>query len=113
MNKVSTSDILSVIRDNSELPFYIFVAGDDLYCDSYCMKQISYINIDYVTTFDEMDETRVFVKSDDYDDMVDYVYESLTDDDYEELGYESAIKYAEKVINELSWKKCIVAWTDI
>lgn len=113
MSKVSTEKILTLIRDNPDLPFYVFVYGDevDFYEYPCVLQEITDIGIDYITTCPELDDGRLYVKSWDEEDIVDEFMDRI----YEEVGYNSiASNSAESIaidkVESLNWEKCILAW---
>lgn len=112
MNKVSTEKILTLIRDNSNLPFYVFVSGDDVWFDDYTtvLQEITDIDIDYITTCPELDDGRVYVKSWDYDDMSNELCENMSDVEFNEMGAEAAFQACIDKVESLDWEKCIIAW---
>lgn len=111
---VTTEKILSLIRDNSNLPFYVFVSGDDVWFDDYSavLQEITDIDIDYITTCPEFDDGRVYVKSLDYDDMANELCENMSDVEFNEMGAEAAFQMCIDEVESLNWKKCIIAWSN-
>lgn len=112
MNKVSTEKILTLIRDNPDLPFYVFVSGDDVWFDDYSavLQEITDIDIDYITTCPELDDGRLYVKSWDYDDMANELCENMSDVEFNEMGAQAAFQMCIDKVESLNWKKCILAW---
>ena len=119
MNKVSTEKILSLIRDNNNLPFYVCVNCDDIdtYNYSSVLQEITDINIDYIWFADE----RVYVKSWDEEDIANVFYENMTDEWLEKHGFDTKITMSNEdcdrvyqmcvdMVESLNWEKCIVAW---
>lgn len=114
MNKVSTEKILSLIRNYSNLPFYVFVSGDDVdFYDYSCVLQEIYdIGIDYIATCPELDDGRVYVKSLDDEDMANEFYENMADIDFNSMGSQAAFQACIDKVESLDWQKCILAWAN-
>ena len=118
MDGVSTESVLSLIKDNSNLPFYVFVNCDDIdtYGYSSAVQKIANIDIGYIWSDDD---NRVYW---DVDDVADDFYENMTDEWLEEHGfdtnnmrnedYDRLYQMCVDMAESLDWKKCIIAWTD-
>lgn len=120
MSKVPTEKILSLIRDNSNLPFYVFVSCDDIdtYGYSSVLQEINDIDVDYVWSDDE----RLYVKSWNEEDLAEDFYNNMTDEWLEEHGFDTKIPMSNEdcdrlyqmcvdMVESLDWEKCIVAWS--
>lgn len=112
MNKVPTEKILSLIRDNSDLPFYVFVNCDDVnFCDySSVLQEIYQIDIDYITTCPELDDGRVYVKSWDDEEIANGFYDNLSEEELNEMEDRVAWQMCIDKVESLDWEKCILAW---
>lgn len=110
MSKVSTEKILTLIRDNPDLPFYVFVYGDevDFYEYPCVLQEITDIGIDYITTCPELDNGRVYVKSWDDEDIALEFYDNMSDEEFDRLG--AAWQMCIDKVESLNWEKCILAW---
>lgn len=111
MSKVPTEKILSLIKDNSNLPFYCLVTGDDVdfYESSGWLQEITDIRIDYITRCPELDYDRVYVKSWNDEDMAFEFYDSMSDAEFNKLGKEKAWQICVDKVESLNWQKCILA----
>lgn len=112
MNKVSTEKILTLIRDNPDLPFYVFVNCDDVnFCDyPTVLQKIDDIGIDYITTCPELDDSRLYMKSWDDEDMANEFCEKMSDVEFNEMGAQAAFQMCIDKVESLNWEKCIIAW---
>lgn len=112
MSKVPTEKILTFIRDNPDLPFYVFVNCDDVnFCDyPSVLQEITYINIDYITACPELDNGRVYVKSWDDEDIALEFYDNMSDEEFDRLGEDAAWQMCIDEVESLNWEKCILAW---
>lgn len=112
---VETEKILSLIRDNSNLPFYVFVSDDnvDFYEYSCVLQKIYDIDIDYITTCPELDNDRVYVKSWDEEEMANEFWENMSDEEFDEMGEQAAFQMCIDKVESLDWEKCIIAWANI
>lgn len=112
MSKVSTEKILTLIRDNPDLPFYVFVYGDevDFYEYPCVLQEITDIGIDYITTCPELDNGRVYVKSWDDEDIALEFYDNMSDEEFDRLGEDAAWQMCIDKVESLNWEKCILAW---
>lgn len=112
---VTTEKIISVIKDNSNLPFYVFVDGNeiDFYAYSSVLQQIDYIDIDYITRCPELDDSRIYVKSWDDESMAEEFYERMSDIDFEMIGSKAAWQTCIDKVESLNWEKCILAYTSM
>lgn len=119
MSKVPTEKILSLIRDNSNLPFYVFVNCDDIdtYGYSSVLQEITDIDVDYVWSDDE----RLYVKSWNEEDLAEDFCNNMTDEWLDEHGFDTKIPMSNDdydrlyqmcvdMVESLDWEKCIVAW---
>lgn len=118
MKEVPTESVLSLIKDNSNLPFYVFVNCDDIdtYSYSSAVQKIANIDIGYIWSDDD---NRVYW---DVDDVADDFYENMTDEWLEEHGfdtnnmsnedYDRLYQMCVDMAESLDWEKCIVAWAD-
>ena len=118
MKEVLTESILSLIKDNSNLPFYVFVNCDDIdvYSYSSAVQKIANIDIGYIWSDDD---NRVYW---DVDDVADDFYENMTDEWLEEHGldtnnmsnedYDRLYQMCVDMAESLDWKKCIIAWAN-
>lgn len=116
MKEVPTESILSLIKDNSNLPFYVFVNCDDIdtYSYSSAVQKIANVDIGYIWSDDD---NRVYW---DVDDVADDFYENMTDEWLEEHGfdtnnmsnedYDRLYQMCVDMAESLDWEKCIVAW---
>lgn len=117
MKEVLTESILSLIKDNINLPFYVFVNCDDIdtYSYSFAVQKIANVDIGYIWSDDD---NRVYW---DVDDVADDFYENMTDEWLEEHGfdtnnmsnedYDRLYQMCVDMAESLDWEKCIVAWT--
>ena len=118
MKEVPTESVLSLIKDNSNLPFYVFVNCDDIdtYSYSSAVQKIANIDIGYIWSDDD---NRVYW---DVDDVADDFYENMTDEWLEEHGfdtnnmsnedYDRLYQMCVDMAESLDWEKCMVAWAD-
>ena len=118
MKEAPTESVLSLIKDNSNLPFYVFVNCDDIdtYGYSSAVQKITNIDIGYIWS---NDDNRVYW---DVDDVADDFYENMTDEWLEEHGfdtnnmsnedYDRLYQMCVDMAESLDWEKCIVAWAD-
>ena len=118
MKEVPTESILSLIKDNGNLPFYVFVNCDDIdrYSYSSAVQKIANIDIGYIWSDDD---NRVYW---DVDDVADDFYENMTDEWLEENGfdtnnmsnedYDRLYQMCVDMAESLDWEKCIIAWAD-
>lgn len=118
MKEVPTESILSLIKDNGNLPFYVFVNCDDIntYGYSSAVQKITNIDIGYIWSDDD---NRVYW---DVDDVADDFYENMTDEWLEEHGfdtnnmsnedYDRLYQMCVDMAESLDWEKCIIAWAD-
>lgn len=116
MSKVSTEKILSLIRDNGNLPFYVFAHNDELYDDeySYTLQEIRDISIDKIWHDDGAG--RIYVLSYDEEDLIDEyldgIFDDIGEDEYNKHDDDYWENVAEAWVESLDWKKCIIAWAD-
>lgn len=122
MNKASTDKILTLIKDNSDLPFYVLIDCSDVdtYEYSSVLQEIYSIDVDYVYVDDD---NRIYVRSWNEEDLAEDFYENMTDEWLEEHGFNSKIAMSNEdcdrlyqmclnMVESLDWKKCIVAWAE-
>lgn len=120
MNRISTENILTLIKDNSDLPFYVLVDCSDVdaYDYSSVLQEIYSIDVDYVYIDDD---NRIYVRSWNEEDLAEDFYENMTDEWLEEHGFNSSFPMSNEdcdrlyqmcfdIVQSLDWKKCIIAW---
>ena len=112
MKEVPTESILSLIKDNSNLPFYVLAECVDLYYDEcgHVLQEIKDIGIDEIWKDDE----RTYILSYDEEDLIDEylegIYNDIGEDEYNKHDDDYWERVAEDWIDSLDWERCIVAW---
>lgn len=115
MDGISTEQILSLIKDNGNLPFYCFVSRD-VYDDDYgnILQQITDIDINEIWYDDGTG--RVYVRSYDEDDLIgeylDSIFDDIGEDEYNKHDEDYWENIAQNWVDSLDWEECILAYAD-
>lgn len=121
MKNTSTEEIVAMISENGNLPFYVFVDCNeiDTYDYSCVFREINNISIDYIWSDDD---NRTYVKSWNEEDLIEDFYENVTAEWLDEHGFDSKTtmsnddcdrlyQMCDDMVQSLDWQKCIIAWS--
>lgn len=115
MDGISTEQIISLIKDNSNLPFYCFVSCD-VYDDDYgnILQKITDIDINEIWYDDGTG--RVYVRSYDEDDLIgeylDSIFDDIGEDEYNQHDEDYWENIAQNWVDSLDWEECVLAYAD-
>lgn len=104
-------ELLDVIAENPDLPVCAMVSYEGCQGDSYCWWFASSCDagVDEVVREDEINAERLWVRSQDEDEMIEQYVEGdesdASDAEVEEL--------ARNYVKNLPWERCVLLWLDV
>ena len=103
---LQTEKILALIRDNSYLPFYVFINCDniDTYSYSSAVQEITDIDVGYIWSDDD---NNIYW---DVDDVANDFYDNMTDEWLEEHGFDTDNMSNEDYDRLI---RCVLIWPNL